>query len=200
VAALGPKRWATELARTKLLLEEISGRPVQAHRSPSWSVRTGSLWALSAVAASGFRYDASLYPAGTPLLGTAAAPRQPHRILLPDGSELREFPASVWGWPWGLPVGGGFFLRVVPAGWIRRSLEAHARAGRPAIVYVHPWEVDHQPPRVRLPLPWRAVQYHGLARTAPRLEELLARYPFASLSDVAAQLDWSRVPVWRLTA
>lgn len=196
VGRLGPEGLRAELRHTKTVLEQTSGRPVVAHRSPSWSVRAGTLWAIPVIAACGFRIDASLSPAGTPRTGVAGVPRGPHRVQLPDGGTLYEFPLGVGtGWP-RIPFAGGFFLRALPPALVHAGIRRFERDGIPMTLYAHPWEFDPACPRVRLPLPWRVLQYYGLRDMTPRFERLLQRYRFAPIEDIAAAYAWSRAPVW----
>ena len=197
VGALGPQGLRAELRRTKAALEDVTGRAVTAHRCPSWSVGARTLWALPVIAACGFSVDASLSPAGTPGTGVRGVPRVPHVVQLPDGQILHEFPLGVTGgWP-RLPYAGGFFLRALPPPVVRAAIRRCEHAGTPAVVYAHPWEFDPDSPRVRLPFPWRVLQYHGLRRMTPRFEALLRTFRFAPLEEVCQAYDWSRAPVWR---
>lgn len=197
---LGPRVLAEDLNRAKARLEDVGGVAVAAHRCASWSLRGNRLWALEVIAAAGFTCDASLHPAGTLGFGTRGVPRAPHRVRLSSGVELREFPPAVTGWPARLPCGGGFFLRTLPLRVVRGAILASAAQGRPAVIYLHPWELDPAPPRAHLPLPWRLVQYHGLGRMRTRIERLLASFSFAPLRDLTAAIDWSATPVWSLPA
>jgi polysaccharide deacetylase family protein (PEP-CTERM system associated) len=196
VQHLGPRALAEDLHRAKARLEDVGGVAVAAHRCASWSLRGNRLWALEVIAAAGFTCDASLHPAGTLGFGTRGVPRGPHRVRLSSGAELREFPPAVAGWPVGLPCGGGFFLRTLPVRVVRDTLAGSAARGQPAVIYLHPWELDPAPPRARLPLPWRLVQYHGLGHMRARVERLLATFPFAPLREVADAVEWSAAPVF----
>lgn len=54
----------------------------------------------------------------------------------------------------------------------------------PGVVYIHPWELDPEQPRVSAPLRSRLRHYTGLRRTARRLESLLRRFRFAPMGHV----------------
>jgi hypothetical protein len=56
--------------------------------------------------------------------------------------------------------------------------------GGPASVYLHPWEIDPEQPRLEGPLRSRFRHYTGLARMERKLERLLDAFPFAPMNDV----------------
>lgn len=194
---LTPQAFREEIRATKAILEDIGGREVTGHRSPSWSMGPRTLWALEELVAAGYRYDASLTPGYAWLWGTPGIPGGPHRLEL-GGATLLEFPNSVPRAGLRLPFAGGFFLRAWPAGWIRRALRWYEEQGDPAVVYVHPWEVDPDMPRVRLGPFWSFVHYAGLARMEARLRELLQTCRFLPLAELAKLLPADRLPVVRL--
>jgi hypothetical protein len=51
---------------------------------------------------------------------------------------------------------------------------------------VHPWEIDHDPPRVRLPLRQHFAHYFRLGGFRDRLRDILRVVPFTSLAAVSA--------------
>ena len=74
------------------------------------------------------------------------------------------------------------FLRHVPFGIIRAAVRSHAMRGESAVVYVHPWEMDTDQPRLRVSPLTRLRHYGGLARTRPRLDALLGEFSFTSIA------------------
>jgi hypothetical protein len=70
--------------------------------------------------------------------------------------------------------------------WAIRRLE---RAGRPAVVYLHPWEFDPGQPRVAGLGLVRAFRHRvGIGRTGQKLERLLREFRFAPARTVLEQL------------
>jgi hypothetical protein len=51
------------------------------------------------------------------------------------------------------------------------------------VLYVHPWEVDPDQPRVRVGAVSSFRHYRGLGSTVPRLKQLLATYPFTTAAN-----------------
>jgi hypothetical protein len=59
--------------------------------------------------------------------------------------------------------------------------------GRPAAFYIHPWELDPQHPRIRLPRRISVPHYCNLGATESRLRRLLRAFRFAAMDDVLRQ-------------
>jgi len=170
---------------TKARLEDITGCTVEGFRAPSFSITPPAKWAFEVLVETGYRYDSSVFPIRRPGYGYPGTPLHPYIIETPSG-QLREFPmAAVQVAGARLPGAGGAYLRHLPLGLVRIALAQAERARRPAMLYVHPWEVD--PDQPRLPVgritTWR--HYGGLARTAPRLASLFGAYRFTSVSEWA---------------
>ena len=185
--AADPVRVERELREARRLLEDELGAPVLGFRAPSWSVTRDALWALDAIAAAGFRYDASLFPVRTYLYGLREAPLGPSWITTPAGAVLLEVPApAVALGPLRVPHGGGFYLRVLPLWAERLAQRARLRRGCPALVYLHPRELD--PVRHTLPLGRRErfIQEVGLAGMPRKLDRLLALLPWVPIRDAYA--------------
>jgi hypothetical protein len=85
-----------------------------------------------------------------------------------------------------LPVAGGGWMRLLPPAVMHRAIAAENAAGRPAVVYLHPWEVDPEQPRVRAGAFARWRHYLNLDRTKDRLERLLDRFRFGTMSESLA--------------
>jgi hypothetical protein len=140
-------------------------------------------WAFAALEARGFRYDSSIFPARSLIYGDPGAPRAPFRV---PGCALAEFPIMTLraaGRNW--PAGGGFYTRVLPTGVARLAVRQANAAGAPAVLYVHPWELDtgqrlwlHATPRERV------THYWGRGGLAGRLRALLSEFRFGALEDV----------------
>ncbi len=186
----GPEAFRSELERSRSLLQDLSGQPVEGHRAASFSIGRRNLWALDIVAETGFRYDSSLFPVHHDRYGMPQAPRRIHRLTTPGGNTLIEFPPSTWSIAGqNLPIAGGGYLRLYPLSLTRFAIRRLNRSGQPAMVYVHPWEVDPLQPRIDAPLKSRFRHYVGLRGTARKLSNLMGHFRFASMSEVIAGVD-----------
>jgi polysaccharide deacetylase family protein (PEP-CTERM system associated) len=196
-----PEEFRADLRRARNVLQDLTGARVTAYRAPSFSITQQSLWALDILMEEGFSFDSSIYPTHHDRYGIAGAPPWPHQIVRPAGT-LWEFPMAIYrclGYP--LPVGGGGYFRLYPYWLTRRGLRAINAEGRPFAVYLHPWELDPEQPRLR-PGRLRAFRHYvNLRRTEQRLERLVRDFRLGTLSAVYAHLHArGLVPLWDLTA
>jgi hypothetical protein len=56
----------------------------------------------------------------------------------------------------------------------------------PAMLYVHPWEVDPGQPRIKAPLLTSLRHYTGLRSTEKKLLHLMRRFRFAPVAQAVA--------------
>lgn len=187
---LDPERFRADLRRARAAIEDATGKAIEGYRAPSYSITRDSLWALDVLAEEGFRWDSSVFPIRHHRYGIPGFPRHPLRLSLRGGASLLEFPlTTVQLGPLTLPVAGGAYLRFLPFGLFRRAFERVVAQGRPALLYLHPWEVDPDQPRQDVGWRIRVNHYYNLARTEDRLRRLLARFRFAPLGRVLDELD-----------
>lgn len=131
-----------EISSAKKLIEDISGKEVFGHRAPAFSITPETQWGLDVIAKAGFRYDSSIMPISGIRYGWPNFPEKISRITTPAGYGLVEVPMStinILGWK--VPVCGGGYLRMFPE-WISKRAFDSIIKDRPAIVYVHPYELD----------------------------------------------------------
>ncbi len=181
-----PADFAAETRRAKETLEQLVGRPVRGYRAASYSITRKSLWALDTLIELGFEYDSSIFPVRHDRYGIPSAPRFPHLIERDGGRSIVEFPIStlkLGGYH--LPVGGGGYFRIFPY-WLSAGAIAYLnrREQRPAMFYVHPWEVDPEQPRIAAGLLSRFRHYHHLDQCAQRLERLISGASFTDVETV----------------
>jgi polysaccharide deacetylase family protein (PEP-CTERM system associated) len=187
VYQLSRSQFRDEVVRTKSLLEDISGMPVIGFRAPSYSITARSLWALEVLTEAGHVYDSSIYPIRRRAYGIPSAERNPHRMKVGD-REIAEFPMStVRLGKWNLPFASGAYLRLMPF-WITKWLIArHNSVDLPAMVSLHPWELDPDQPRVCSVIE-RPNHYLRLGRTRAILESLLEAFRFSPIRDFLGNL------------
>jgi polysaccharide deacetylase family protein (PEP-CTERM system associated) len=181
---LTPRAFRDDVRRAKDLLEATAGTRVHGYRAPSYSVTPRSLWALDVLIEEGYTYDASIFPIHHDRYGIPISPRQPY--VLHRTAPLVEAPGStVRCGPFNLPIGGGGYFRILPYAWTRWGINRlNQREHRPAIFYLHPWEIDPDQPRLRAPVLGRFRHYFNLSRTEARLRALIRDFEFATLITV----------------
>jgi polysaccharide deacetylase family protein (PEP-CTERM system associated) len=185
-----PDEFRDDVRRAKSVIESAGGKPVMGYRAPSFSVTRRSLWALDVLVDEGYRYDASIFPVRHDRYGIPDAPRHAHAMDR-GGRRLMEAPPAtvrLGGVNW--PVAGGGYFRLLPYAWTRWGIGRINRLERrPAVFYLHPWEVDPGQPRLRAGALSRLRHYYNLDQTAPRLRRLLGEFrfgPMGALVEAAA--------------
>jgi peptidoglycan-N-acetylglucosamine deacetylase len=184
VFELTPESFSAELASSAAALNAIDGGPITAFRAPEWSLNPRVPWAFDSLVAAGFLLDASMAPLR--IVGDVDYPRAPHVRRMSGGAivEVPPFVADRYGHV--MPMGWGWGLRMSRPSRVAREIERANRAGQPAVLTVHPWEIDHDPPRVRLPLRQHFAHYFRLGGFRDRLRDILRVVPFTSLAAVSA--------------
>lgn len=180
-----PGAFREETRRAKGLLEDLAGERVVGYRASTFSITEKSLWALEILADEGFLYDSSIAPLRHDRYGIPTAPKEPYSVSVTGERRILEFPLSVGSFlGWQFPLGGGFF-RLFSLRWAKRSIARYERRGKCAMLYLHPWELDPDQPRVR-GLGWlrRFRHYTNLHKTRAKLEALLSAYRFTTVRDV----------------
>ena len=181
-----------DVRRAKQILEDACGRQVQGYRAPSYSITPKSLWAIDVLIEEGYRYDSSIFPIRHDRYGIPVSDRRPYAIDRPSGS-LIEVPGSTTQLgPMNLPVAGGGYFRILPYWWTRFGIDRVNRLERrPAVFYLHPWEIDPDQPRLHAGRLGRFRHYRNLSDTERRLRHLLADFKFDTLACLvaAARMD-----------
>jgi polysaccharide deacetylase family protein (PEP-CTERM system associated) len=161
---------------------------VRGYRAPSYSITRRSLWALDVLLEEGYTYDASIFPIRHDRYGIPDAPRHVYALPRASGTLTEAPPSTVRLGPVNLPVAGGGYFRLLPYGWTRWGIaRINRREGRPAIFYLHPWEIDPDQPRLEAGLMSRFRHYRNLHKTEPRLRRLLRDFRFGPLGTLVDQ-------------
>ncbi len=183
-----------DLRRALDALARAGVEGVRGFRAPVMSLTQQTAWAHDVLAELGFRYSSSVIPVRTPLYGWPGHARGATRTR----SGIWELPLSVGGAPpLVLPFLSGAYFRLLPFTLIRSFFRRERRAGRPAVGYLHPYDVDSDQERFMHPelggsRLLNALMYWNRRGVFARLERLLregaAVVPYA---DFVARLDAS---------
>ncbi|HPX60619.1 MAG TPA: polysaccharide deacetylase family protein [Deltaproteobacteria bacterium] len=185
VFELSPAEFRSEIRRTSELLESQTGQRPIGFRAPRWSLNMNTTpWAFHILAEEGYLYDSSLNP--LPGVGNTKGSRAPFRLHTECG-DLMELPPLVAHTPLtNLPVGGGWGLRLFPASMICNAVDKYNALSWPAVLFVHPREVDPEGPRLDLS-PLKGFAAYGTRKdVTPRLKRLFARFSFTTMKELAA--------------
>lgn len=183
---LGERGFDDDVQRSLDALARAGASSVQTYRAPEWSINDRSLWALEVLARHGIRTDASMAPVR--IVGSVAYPRGPHLRRTGAGPILEVPPLVMDRFGQVLPIGWGWALRMSSPSRVLAAVAHQNQAGRPAVLTIHPWEIDPDPPRVTLPARLRFAHYFRLGGFADRLRAVLEGGRFGSVGDVVAHL------------
>lgn len=191
---LTPESLRAELSDARNRIEDAAGEPAPGHRAPAFSIRPDTQWGLQVIAELGFRYDSSISPARTSRYGWQNFPLDIHEMTLPDGQRLIEAPMSavrIFG-RWA-PVCGGGYLRHFPYAYTRWAMRRIART-HPAIVYLHPYEIelDPAPADISAAIPaapkdvrrFHKYQLRNRQTVTKKMQYLLKEFSFAPLGKI----------------
>jgi polysaccharide deacetylase family protein (PEP-CTERM system associated) len=191
-----------DVRRAKTLLEQAASTSVHGYRAPSYSITTRSLWAIDVLIQEGYTYDSSIFPIRHDRYGIPRSPRHPY-VFARDAGQLIEAPASTTRiGSVNLPIAGGGYFRILPYRWTQWGIRrVNLLEGRPAIFYLHPWEIDPGQPRVKAGVLTRLRHYRNLDKTESRLRRLLSDFRFGPMRDLLVGATKSVVgsqPAWAL--
>jgi polysaccharide deacetylase family protein (PEP-CTERM system associated) len=183
---LGPDAFRQDLRASVRALAAAGAARVTMFRAPEWSINDRSFWALEILVEEGITVDASMAPVR--LVGAVTYPRHPHLRQTPAGPITEVPPLVVDRFGQTMPMGWGWGLRMSSPRRVLRAIEAVNHAGVPAVLMVHPWELDPDPPRVRLPARLQFAHYFRLNGFRDRLRDVLRAVPFGGIGDMAGAL------------
>lgn len=185
----GRDLYRRDLERSQEILERLTGKRARGYRAPSFSVTAKSMWALDVMLECGIEYDSSIFPVQDSLYGVPGALRFPFVIHSVGERQLVEFPMTTARvGKRNLPLGGGAYLRVLPYPYMRWGMRRVNKEGQSAVVYLHPWEIDPEHPRLHS-RGKRGVSSHyiNLRAMEDKLRRLLSDFRFAPVSEVLKQ-------------
>jgi polysaccharide deacetylase family protein (PEP-CTERM system associated) len=183
VYELSPNEFRTDTRKAVAAIEDACGVSPRVYRAPSYSITKESLWALEILVECGFTHDSSIYPIRHDRYGIPGFHRDA-QVLPTSCGPILEVPIATVRLSSNFiaPVGGGGNLRMLPyrytAAGIRRINDEEKR---PACIYLHPWEVDPEQPRLARGLVARLRTYSGIYGMLSKLERLLGDFRFTSI-------------------
>jgi len=191
---LTEEEFRREIVGCKKRLEDIVSKVVLGYRAPAFSITPQTKWALDILADVGFEYDSSVFPISGRRYGWPGFSKGICKLQLASGEEIIEVPIStvnVFGRS--LPAAGGGYIRHFPYIVTKLAIR-HIQKTRPAIVYMHPYEIDMALKELTfnhlsLCNKMRSFKFHFLQlrnrKTMVRkIGMLLSEFKFAPLRDV----------------
>jgi polysaccharide deacetylase family protein (PEP-CTERM system associated) len=187
VHAVSRSEFRKDIRVAKSILEDVTGVAVLGYRAPGFSITERTPWGHEEVAAAGFVYDSSVFPAAHGHGGMVNSHRCMHLIHCSVGP-LVELPISVVDTIAGPTCffGGGYF-RLSPL-WLTIKMARRVRKeNRGVIWYIHPREIDPTHPRLRMPLHRQFKSYVNVKQTRKKLAAILEGGRFATCGEVATR-------------
>lgn len=173
-----------DIKKSKKILEDIICQPVLGYRAPSFSITKDSLWAIDCLIDADFKYDSSVFPIHHDKGGLPQAERFPFKIIRCRG-EITEIPLStkrILGA--NIPVAGGGYFRFLPYQITKKCISGINACKQPGIVYLHPWELDINQPRISTSWLSKFRHYININKTENRLRQLLTDFEFEPIREM----------------
>ena len=189
-----PGQFAADVERSISLLESMTSCKVIGYRAPDFSITRQTLWALQVLEESDILYDSSIFPILHWGYGISYWPRGPHQVHMKGIKRFIEFPIStlkILGV--NVPFVGGGYTRLCPTFILERGISSLNRQGLPAVIYLHPYEIDlDEFDSLNNEIPFRLRFHQGLNRrkVLPKLENLMQEFRFASMGELLRSLGF----------
>ncbi|MFA5293115.1 MAG: DUF3473 domain-containing protein [Phycisphaerae bacterium] len=182
-----------EVGDAKKLLEDLSGQNIIGHRAPAFSINKDTQWALEVLAELDYKYDSSVSPRAGKRYGWPGFKKEIHRMLLPSGQNIIEVPMSAISLGIKeLGIGGGY-MRHFPYFYTKWAIN-HIQKNRPAVVYMHPYEIDSDIMLLKLDnltgqektvaLKFHRLQMRNRNTVKSKVEKLLSDFRFSTIKDI----------------
>jgi polysaccharide deacetylase family protein (PEP-CTERM system associated) len=182
-----PGLFREDIRRAKQILEDTIGAPVYGYRAPSFTITRDTQWALPVLVEEGYVYDSSIFPIMHDRYGMRGANPWCHQLQTNSGSIWEVPPSTLNIGGVRVPIAGGGYFRLYPFSCLKWMLKRASQQG-PLVLYLHPWELDPQQPRMSGSLVSRFRHYVNLGKTAGRLSQLLNDFSFAPIREAIAEI------------
>ena len=188
VTTQSPEQFRHDVRKAKNILENLTGSPVLGYRAPSFSITDESRWALAILVEEGYCYDSSMYDrfqrsenasgnSGLVQIDTVAG-----KIW-----EISPSTLNVCGFQ--VPVAGGGYFRLFPYATSKAFLQRLEKQGAKLVIYLHPWEIDPEQPRMDGSWTSQFRHYLNLQKTEERLSRLLTDFRFGTMRDIVCPVS-----------
>jgi peptidoglycan-N-acetylglucosamine deacetylase len=168
-------------------LQSLTGEKVYCYRAPAFSITEKNTWAFEVLVEEGITTDCSVFPSARSFGGFPSFEEGQPVVLHCNGATLKEFPISFVQWlgkRW-IFSGGGYF-RLFPYMFTKKLMEMSPYN----MAYFHIRDFDAKQKHV---LSARYFySYYGINGAYAKLENFLRAYPFISLGEAVAQVNWDK--------
>ena len=179
-----PTQFREDVRRSKQILEDLIGRQVLGYRAPNFSITSQTEWAIPVLIEEGYRYDSSIYKRFRSTQGSRVAGAGTYQFETEAGTIWEVSPSTMNACGLQLPVAGGGYFRLFPYAASKMFLKNLEKQGSQLVMYLHPWELDPEQPRMNGPVLSKVRHYLNLGKTEQRLRWLLQDFSFAPINEV----------------
>jgi len=178
-----------DLSESKNLLEDIIGSQIQGYRAPSFSIDDEI---LKMIQDCGYLYDSSYNSFSIHgRYGTVSLNGHRKRgIAYQLADNFFELPVSnlrLGGRV--LPWGGGGYFRLTPLRLFIRGVERILSKSGDYLMYVHPWEIDSEQPKIKGGSPFlRFRHYANISRNYSKLFKFIEKFKRCTFMTCFEQL------------
>lgn len=179
-----------DIKKSKIIIEDLIGKEILGFRAPGFSITDNNLWALDVLYEEGFQYDSSFFPTSHSHGGIKTKISSPQLISTPKQYSLYEVPVSSTKiFNRSIVYTGGGYLRLCPSKILKHLLYKQKHNNEIVLFYIHPREIDCDQPRLKLKWDKLFKYYYGLTSVKAKLEFILAKYEFVTISDFLQDLS-----------
>jgi len=177
------EQFREDVAKSKQILEDISGQKIKGYRAPSFSVNEDNTWIYQILVELGFEYSSSTYPIEHDLYGVPSWPRfmykRPEGIIEIPVPTTRKNEVNTG-------IGGGGYFRLYPYWLSKKRIDNYLKTEQqPYSFYFHPWEIDPDQPKVAgASLKSRLRHYLNLSKMEGKVVNLLKDYQWDTMENV----------------
>jgi len=179
-----PQMFREDIRRAKAILEDIGGTPILGYRAPTFSITRETEWALPILVEEGYYYDSSIMAVIHDNYGIPGAIPTIHNISTAAGPIWEVPPSTYKVGGISIPVAGGGYFRLIPYRLLKPLLRRVESQGHPLIMYLHPWELDPQQPRMRGSTLSKFRHYLNLHKVESRFRQLLKDFSFGPIHQL----------------
>jgi len=179
-----PTQFREDVRRSKQILEDLICRQVMGYRAPSFSITSQTEWAIPVLIEEGYRYDSSIYNRFRSSQGSTVTRAGTYQLKTEAGTIWEVSPSTMNACGLQLPVAGGGYFRLFPYAASKMFLKNLEKQGSQLVMYLHPWEIDPEQPRMDGPVLSKIRHYLNLGKTEQRLRWLLKDFSFGPITEV----------------
>lgn len=137
--ALQRNGFRNDIVESKIILEDIIGKPVHAYKDPCWGITAQTPWAYDELIEAGYTLDNTAQPSFLRSIGHSPQEMLPFRykglLTVIPVTSFRVFEKS-------LPLNGGLFCAYIPIAIQIRYYRNLNKKGIPFNYFCHPYELN----------------------------------------------------------